>query len=139
MQALQNLTPFESETTEKADLGMTKNFELMFWDCYRGFQFPSRKRCAHVAVLTLCSPNRVNTGHIGRPSLTIKEETFLVFPLCQTWSSIISNILLEIPQAKMTLIPESGLHTFVMSRSAILLGDSSFQFVSVVKGRFGSN
>ena len=38
-------------------------------------EFPSRTRCSQVAVLSLSSPNRVDTGQVGRPKFDIKEET----------------------------------------------------------------
>ena len=41
VQALQNLSPFVSEANREAVLEMTRNFQLMFWNCYRKCEFPS--------------------------------------------------------------------------------------------------
>ena len=54
-------------TDMKAVLEMTRNFQLMFWDCYRWCEF--RTRCSQVAVLSLSSPNSVDTRQVGRPKL----------------------------------------------------------------------
>ena len=51
VQALQNLSPFVSDANREAVLEMTRNFQLMFWNCYRRCEFPSRTRCSQVAVL----------------------------------------------------------------------------------------
>ena len=51
VQALQNLSPFVSDANREAVLEMTRNFQLMFWNCYRRCEFPSRTRCSEVAVL----------------------------------------------------------------------------------------
>ena len=55
VQALQNLSPFVSDANREAVLEMTRNFQLMFWNCYRRCEFPSRTRCSQVAVLWLSS------------------------------------------------------------------------------------
>jgi len=59
VRALQNVSHFVSQTNKETVLEMTRNFRLMFWDCHR--RFPSRTRCSQVAVLSLISPNRVDT------------------------------------------------------------------------------
>ena len=64
---------FVSQTNMKAVLEMTRNFQLMFWDCYRRCEFQTR--CSQVAVLSLSSPNSVDTRQVGRPKFDIKEET----------------------------------------------------------------
>ena len=51
VQALQNLSPFVSDANREAVLEMTRNFQLMFWNCYRRCEFLSRTRCSQVAVL----------------------------------------------------------------------------------------
>ena len=51
VQALQNLSPFVSDANREAVLEMTRNFQLMFWNCYRRCEFPSRTRCSQVAFL----------------------------------------------------------------------------------------
>ena len=40
-------------------------------------EFPSRTACSQVAVLSLNSPNRVNTGQVGGQKFDIKEETLV--------------------------------------------------------------
>ena len=75
--ALQNVSHFVSQTNKEAVLEMARNFQLMFWDCHRRCEFPSRTRCSQVAVLSLSSPNRVDTGQVGRPKFDIKEETLV--------------------------------------------------------------
>ena len=54
---------------------MTRNFQLMFWDCHRRCEFPSRTRCSQVAVLSLSSPDRVDARQVERPKFDMKEET----------------------------------------------------------------
>ena len=61
VRALQNVSHFVPQTNKEAVLEMTRNFQLMFWDCHRRCEFPSRTRCSQVAVLSLISPNRVDT------------------------------------------------------------------------------
>ena len=41
VQALQNLSPFVSDANSEAVLEVTRNFQLMFWNCYRRCEFPS--------------------------------------------------------------------------------------------------
>ena len=77
VQALQNLSPFVSDANSEAVLEVTRNFQLMFWNCYRRCEFPSRTRCSQVAVLSLSSPNRVVNRRVGRPKYDIKEETLI--------------------------------------------------------------
>ena len=67
VRALQNVSHFVSQTNMEAVLEMARNFQLMFWDCHRRCEFPSRTRCSQVAVLSLSSPNRVDTRQVGRP------------------------------------------------------------------------
>ena len=38
---------------------------------HRRCEFPSRTRCSQVAVLSLSSPSRVDTGQVGRPKFDI--------------------------------------------------------------------
>ena len=48
----------------------------MFWGCHHRCEFPSRTRCSQVAVLSLSSPNRVDSRQVGRLKFGIKiEET----------------------------------------------------------------
>ena len=75
VRAFQNVSHFVSQTNREAVLEMTRNFQLMFWDCHLRCEFPSRTRCSQVAVLSLSSPNRVDTRQVGRPKFDIKEET----------------------------------------------------------------
>ena len=94
VQALQNLSPFVSDANREAVLEMTRNFQLMFWNCYRRCEFPSRARCSRVAVLSLSSPNRVVNGQVGRPKYDIKEETLIELrSLGFSWEDI-SHMLL---------------------------------------------
>ena len=53
VRALQNVSHFESQTNREAVLEMTRNSQLMFCDCHRRCEFPSRTRCSQVAVLSL--------------------------------------------------------------------------------------
>ena len=41
VQALQNLSPFVSDANSEAVLEVTRNFQLIFWNCYRRCEFPS--------------------------------------------------------------------------------------------------
>ena len=41
VQALQNLSPFVSDANSEAVPEVTRNFQLMFWNCYRRCEFPS--------------------------------------------------------------------------------------------------
>ena len=94
VQALQNLSPFVSDANREAVLEMTRTFQLMFWNCYRRCEFPSRTRCSQVAVLSLSSPNRVVNGQVGRPKYDIKEETLIELrSLGFSWEDI-SHMLL---------------------------------------------
>ena len=77
VRALQNVSHFVSQTNKEAVLEMARNFLLMFWDCHCRCEFPSRTRCSQDAVLSLSSPNRVDTRQVGRPKLDIKEETLV--------------------------------------------------------------
>ena len=54
---------FVSQTNMKAVLEMTRNFQLMFWDCYRRCEF--RTGYSQVAILSLSSPNSVDTRQVG--------------------------------------------------------------------------
>ncbi|KAJ7373312.1 hypothetical protein OS493_012903 [Desmophyllum pertusum] len=75
---------------------ITRNFQLMFWDCHRGCEFPSRTRCSQVAVLSLSSPNRVDTGQVGRPKFDIKEETLVeLHSLGFSWEDIARMLLVS--------------------------------------------
>ena len=78
VRALQNVSHFVSQTNKEAVLEMARNFQLMFWDCHRRCEFPSRTRCSQVAVLSLSSPNRVDTRQVGRLKFEIKIEETLV-------------------------------------------------------------
>lgn len=75
--ALHNVYPYVSEKTRSAILEITRNIQFKFWDCQRGCEFPSRTRCSQVAVLSLSSPNQLNSGHVGRPKFDIREETLV--------------------------------------------------------------
>jgi len=77
VRALQNVSQFVSQTNREAVLEMTRNFQLMFWDCHRRCEFPSRTRCSQVAILLLGSPNRIDTREVGRPKFDIKKETLI--------------------------------------------------------------
>ena len=65
VRALQSVSQFVSQTNREAVLGMTRNFKLMFWDCHRRCEFPSRTRCSQVVVLLLGSPNRIDMKEVG--------------------------------------------------------------------------
>ena len=80
VQALQNVCHFVSEINREAVLEMTRIFQLMFWDCHRRSEFPSRTRCSQVAIFSLSSPNRVHTGQVGRPKFDIKRHWSSSFP-----------------------------------------------------------
>ncbi|KAJ7318916.1 hypothetical protein OS493_036907 [Desmophyllum pertusum] len=96
VKALQNVSPYVSETNMSAVFEITRNFQLMFWDCHRGCEFPSRTRCSQVAVLSLSSPNRVDTGQVGRPKFDIKEETLVELrSLGFSWEDIARMLLVS--------------------------------------------
>ena len=95
VRALQNVSHFVSQTNKEVVLEMARNFQLMFWDCHRRCEFPSRTRCSQVAVFSLNSPNRVDTRQVGRPKFDIKEETLVELrSLGFTWEDI-SRMLLD--------------------------------------------
>ena len=78
----------------KAVLEMTRNLQLMFWDCSRGCEF--RTRCSQVAVLSLSSPNSVDTRQVGRPKFDIKEETLVELrSLGFSWEDISRMLLVS--------------------------------------------
>jgi len=77
VRALQNVSHFVSQANREAVLEMTRNFQLMFWDCHSRCEFPSQTRCSQVAALSLNSPNREDTRQVGRPKFDIKEETLV--------------------------------------------------------------
>ena len=56
--ALQNVSLFLSQTDREAVLKMTRNFQLMFWDCHPRCEYWSQTRYSQVAILLLGSPNR---------------------------------------------------------------------------------
>ena len=96
VQALQTLSPFVSDANREAVLDMTRNFQLMFWNCYRRCEFPSRTRCSQVAVLSLSSPNRVVNRRVGRPKYDIKEETLIELrSLGFSWEDIARMLLVS--------------------------------------------
>ena len=73
VRALQNVSLyFLSQTNKEAVLEIAGNFQLMLWDCHHRCEFPSRTRCSQVAVLSLSSPNRVDTRQVGRLKSDIK-------------------------------------------------------------------
>lgn len=75
---------------------MTRNFLLMFWDCHRRCEYPSRTRCSQVAVLSLSSPNRVDTRQVGRPKFDVKEETLVEHrSLGLSWEDISRMLLVS--------------------------------------------
>ena len=49
VRALHNVSHFVSQANKEAVLEMARNFQLMFWDCHRRCEFPSRTRCSQVA------------------------------------------------------------------------------------------
>ena len=94
--ALQNVSHFVSQTNKEAVLEMARNFQLMFWDCHRRCEFPSRTRCSQVALLSLSSPNRVDTGQVGRPKFDVKEETLVELrSLGFSWENISRMLLVS--------------------------------------------
>ena len=64
-------------TNREAVLEMTRNFQLMFCDCHFRCEFRSRTRCSRMAIFSLSSPNREDTGQVGRPKFDIKEEIWV--------------------------------------------------------------
>ena len=70
VRALQSVSHFVSQTNRETVLEMTRNFQLMLWDCHRRCEFPSQTRCSQVAVLSLNSPNRVDAGRLEGQNLT---------------------------------------------------------------------
>ena len=70
VRALQSVSHFVSQTNRETVLEMTRNFQLMSWDCHRRCEFPSQTRCSQVAVLSLNSPNRVDAGRLEGQNLT---------------------------------------------------------------------
>ena len=96
VRALQNVSQFVSQTNREAVLEMTRNFQLMFWDCHRRCEFPSRTRCSQVAILFLGSPNRVDTREVGRPKFDIKKETLIELrSLGFSWEDISRMLLVS--------------------------------------------
>ena len=90
---------FVSQTNMKAVLEMTRNFLLVFWDCYRRCEF--RTRCSQVAVLSLSSPNSVDTRQVGRLKFDKKEETLVELrSLGFSWEDI----------SRMLLVSRSTIH-----------------------------
>ena len=87
----------------------------MFWDCHRWCEFPSRTRYI-VAVLSLSSPNRVDTGQVGRSKFDIKEETLVQLrSLGFCWEDI-SRMLLVLRWTIHCRVSEFGLtHLFRFS------------------------
>ena len=70
VRALQSVSHFVSQANRETVLEMTRNFQLMSWDCHRRCEFPSQTRCSQVAVLSLNSPNRVDAGRLEGQNLT---------------------------------------------------------------------
>ena len=96
VRALHNVSHFVSQANKEAVLEMASNFQLMFWDCHRRCEFPSRTRCSQVAVFSLNSPNRVDTRQVGRPKFDIKEETLVELrSLGFTWEDISRMLLVS--------------------------------------------
>lgn len=96
VRTLQNVSHFVSQTNKEAVLEMARNFHLMFWDCHRRCVFPSRTRGSLVAVLSLGSPNRVDTRQVGRPKFDIKEETLVELrSLGFSWENISRMLLVS--------------------------------------------
>ena len=94
---------------KEAVLEMIRNFQLMFWDCHRRCEFPSRTRCLQVAVLSLSSPNRVDTRQVGGPKFDIKEDTlFEPRSLGFSWEDI-SRMLLVLRWTFHRRVSEFGL------------------------------
>ena len=83
-------------TNKEAVLEMVRNFQFMFWDCHRRCEFSGRTRCSQVAVLSLSSPNRVDTRQVGRPKFDIKEETLVELrSLGFSWEDISRMLLVS--------------------------------------------
>ena len=96
VRALQNVSHCVSQTNKEAVLEMARNFQLMFWDCHRRCEFPSPTRCSQVAVLSLSSPNRVDTGQVERPKFDTKEETLVELrSLRFSWEDISRMLLVS--------------------------------------------
>ena len=75
---------------------MDRNFQLMFCDCLHRYEFLSRTRCSQVAILSLSSPNRVDTGQAGRLKFGIKEETLVkLHSLGFSWEDISRMLLVS--------------------------------------------
>ena len=84
------------KTNREGVLEMTRSFQLMFWDCHRRCEFPSRTRCSQVAVLSLSSPNRVDARQVGKPQFDIKEDTlFELHSLGFSWEEISRMLLVS--------------------------------------------
>ena len=93
---LQNVSHFVSQSNKEAVQDMARNLQLMFWDCHRRCEFPSQTRCSQVAVLSLSSPNRVDTGQVGRSKFDIKEETLVELrSLGFSWEDISRMLLVS--------------------------------------------
>ena len=94
--ALQSVSPYVSETNRSAIFEITRNFQLMFWDCQRGCEFRSRTRCSQIAVLSLSSPNQVHSGEVGRPRFDIREETLVELrSLGFSWEDVARMLLVS--------------------------------------------
>ena len=98
VRALQSVSHFVSYTNKEAVLEMALNFQLCFGTAivHLRCEFPSRTRCSQVAVLSLSSPNRVDTGQVGRPKFDIKEETVVELrSLGFSWEEISCMLLVS--------------------------------------------
>ena len=83
-------------TNREAVLEMTRNFQLMFWDCQRRCELPSRTICSQVYIFSLSSPNRVDAGQIERPKFDIDQETLVELrSLGFSWEDMAHTLLVS--------------------------------------------
>ena len=91
-----SVSPYVSETNRSAIFEITRNFQLMFWDCQCDCEFRSQTRCSQIAVLSLSSPNQVHSGEVGRPRFDIREETLVELrSLGFSWEDVARMLLVS--------------------------------------------
>ena len=96
VKALQNISVHVSDENKSAVQEITRNFQMMYWDCRRAYEFPTRTRCTQVAVMSLDSPSTAMDGHVGRPKFDIKADTLIELrALDFSWENIASMLLVS--------------------------------------------
>ncbi|XP_028414096.1 uncharacterized protein LOC114537175 [Dendronephthya gigantea] len=84
VKALQNIVIYISSENKPAVLEITRNFQVMYWDCVQ------------VAVMSLVSPSLVMDGGVGRPKFNIREDTLIELrALGFSWTNIAKMLLVS--------------------------------------------